>query len=138
MGIIRAVTGAVGGGLSDSWLEVFEADNMSDATVVTGTVAVRGASKRNQNTKAECEMAVHTALSTYGSDPSNFSVYYHAVNMTDEKLKTWGGNQNGDPDSFFILGGSRGMVVKMGAAYVNTKGLKGKGHAFFQHKDKIP
>lgn len=53
MGIIKAVTGAIGGGLADSWLEVIEADDMAGNTVVTGGVAVREGSRRNQNTKAE-------------------------------------------------------------------------------------
>ena len=33
MGIIKALTGAVGGGLADQWLEVIEAADMSDTTV---------------------------------------------------------------------------------------------------------
>ena len=28
MGIIRAITQAIGGGLADQWLEVYEADDM--------------------------------------------------------------------------------------------------------------
>ena len=33
MGIIKAVTQAVGGAFADQWLEVIEADNMGDQTV---------------------------------------------------------------------------------------------------------
>ncbi len=47
MGIIKAVASAVGGALADQWLEVIEADNMSDQTVFTRGVAVR----KGQNTK---------------------------------------------------------------------------------------
>ena len=47
MGIIKAVTSAVSGALADQWLEVIEADNMSDQTVFTRGVAVR----KGQNTK---------------------------------------------------------------------------------------
>lgn len=51
MGIIRAVAGAVGGGLADQWLEVIEADNMSDTTVFCSGRAVRGNDRRGTNKK---------------------------------------------------------------------------------------
>lgn len=51
MGIIRAVTSAAGGSLADQWLEVIEADNMGDTTVMASGVAVHRDSKRNQNKK---------------------------------------------------------------------------------------
>ena len=51
MGIIRAVMGAVGGGLADQWLEVIEADRMDDSTVFAKGVKVRQGDKRNQNYK---------------------------------------------------------------------------------------
>lgn len=47
MGIIRAVADAIGGGLADQWLEVYEADNMSDQTVFCKGVLMR----RGQNKK---------------------------------------------------------------------------------------
>ena len=50
MGIIKAFFDSVGGNLADQWLEVFEADNMSDTTVFTSGVAVR-TGKRNSNKK---------------------------------------------------------------------------------------
>lgn len=53
MGIIKVLTSAIGGGLADSWLEVFEADNMGDNTAMTKGVAVRRDSKRNRNIKGE-------------------------------------------------------------------------------------
>ena len=43
MGIIKAIAGAIGGGLADSWLEVYESDSMHDATVFTTGVKVRKA-----------------------------------------------------------------------------------------------
>lgn len=47
MGIIKAVTHAIGGALADQWLEVFEADNMGDHTVFTkGTLIRRGENKK--------------------------------------------------------------------------------------------
>ncbi len=51
MGIIKAFTGAVGGSLADQWLEVVEADNMSDSIVFTSGVKVRQNDSRNSNTK---------------------------------------------------------------------------------------
>ena len=50
MGIIKAFFDSVGGNLADQWLEVIEADNMSDTTVFTTGVAVR-TGKRNSNKK---------------------------------------------------------------------------------------
>ncbi len=49
MGIIKAVMNAIGGGLADSWLEVLEADNMTDTTVMAKAVKVRRDDKRNNN-----------------------------------------------------------------------------------------
>lgn len=48
MGILKAVAGAIGGGLADSWLEVFEADNMTDTTVMAMGKAVRN-DRRSSN-----------------------------------------------------------------------------------------
>lgn len=50
MGIIKAFFDSVGGNLADQWLEVIEADNMSDTTVFTSGIAVR-TGKRNNNKK---------------------------------------------------------------------------------------
>lgn len=51
MGIIKAVVNAIGGGLADSWLEVYESDSMNDATVFTTGVKVRKDDTRSSNTK---------------------------------------------------------------------------------------
>ncbi|MBQ3379925.1 MAG: SPFH domain-containing protein [Clostridia bacterium] len=55
MGIIKAALDAVGGTLADSWLEVIEADNMSDTTVFTSGVSVRKDGKRGSNTSANAD-----------------------------------------------------------------------------------
>lgn len=47
MGIVKALTTAVGGSLADQWLEVIEAGNMGDQTVFAGGVKIR----RGSNTK---------------------------------------------------------------------------------------
>lgn len=51
MGIIKAATSTIGGGLADQWLEVFEPDNMGDTTVMTKGVKVRRNDKRGSNRK---------------------------------------------------------------------------------------
>lgn len=51
MGIIKAITGAIGGGLADSWLEVYEAGQMGDTDVFVPGVLVRKNDSRNTNTK---------------------------------------------------------------------------------------
>ncbi len=55
MGIIRAFFDAVGGNLADQWLEVLEADEMSDTTVFTKAVSVRN-DKRNNNRKGSSDV----------------------------------------------------------------------------------
>lgn len=55
MGIIKAIAGAVGGGLADQWLEVIEANEMSDKTVFTQGVTVRRDDKRFSNKKGTGE-----------------------------------------------------------------------------------
>ncbi len=56
MGIIRAITGAVGGALADSWLEVIEADEMSNTTVFTKGVAVRRDDRRSSNRRGSTDI----------------------------------------------------------------------------------
>ena len=51
MGIIKATLSGIGGGLADQWLEVIEADEMSDTTVFTKGVKVRKNDKRSSNRK---------------------------------------------------------------------------------------
>ena len=51
MGIIKAATSAIGGGLADQWLQVIAPDNMSDSTVMTKGVKVRRNDKRGSNRK---------------------------------------------------------------------------------------
>ena len=51
MGLIKARFDAASGSLADQWLEVIEADAMSDTTVFTKGVKVRKNDKRNNNKK---------------------------------------------------------------------------------------
>ena len=52
MGLIKAVSSAVGSSLADQWLEVIEPNDMGDNTVFTSGVMVRKDSKRGSNKKA--------------------------------------------------------------------------------------
>ena len=51
MGLIKAISGAVSGGLADQWLEIIEPDSMSEGIVFTKGIAVRGGDSRNSNKK---------------------------------------------------------------------------------------
>ena len=51
MGIIKAIASAVSGNLADQWLEVLEADNMTDTTVCTKGITVRKNDRRFGNKK---------------------------------------------------------------------------------------
>ncbi|MFV0558065.1 MAG: SPFH domain-containing protein [Enterococcus sp.] len=51
MGLIKAATSSIGGGLADQWVEVIEPDQMSDTTVMTKGVKVRPNDKRGANRK---------------------------------------------------------------------------------------
>lgn len=51
MGLIKAATSMIGGGLADQWQEIIEADDMGQTTVVTTGVKVRANDKRGSNRK---------------------------------------------------------------------------------------
>lgn len=51
MGIIKAATSAIGGGLADQWIEVIEPADMGDTTVMTKGIFVRKNDKRGSNRK---------------------------------------------------------------------------------------
>lgn len=52
MGLIKAISSAIGGSLADQWLEVIEPNEMGDNTVFTSGVKVRKDDKRGSNKKA--------------------------------------------------------------------------------------
>lgn len=51
MGLIKAISSAVGGSLADQWLEVIEPNDMGDNTVFTSGVIVRKDDRRGSNKK---------------------------------------------------------------------------------------
>ena len=68
MGIIRAITQAIGGGLADQWLEVYEADDMGDNTVFTSGVLIR----KGQNRKGTPD-----TVSNQGNRQHSFQWFDH-------------------------------------------------------------
>lgn len=60
MGIIKAVTGAIGGALADQWLEVMEPDDMGDQTVFTSGVKMRkGANTKGSDNTVSNGSVIH-------------------------------------------------------------------------------
>lgn len=60
MGIIRAIGSAISGGLADQWLEVYEADSMSDQTVFTrGVLMRRGENKKGTENTVSNGSIIH-------------------------------------------------------------------------------
>jgi len=51
MGLIKALSSAIGGSLADQWLEIIEPDNMGEGTVFTSGVKVRKDDRRGSNRK---------------------------------------------------------------------------------------
>lgn len=51
MGLFKAATSSIGGGLADQWLEIIEPANMGQSTVMSKGVAVRKDDKRGSNKK---------------------------------------------------------------------------------------
>ncbi|WP_353097192.1 SPFH domain-containing protein [Tissierella praeacuta] len=49
MGLIKAISSAIGGSLADQWLEVIEPNDMSDNTVFTSGITVRKDDRRGSN-----------------------------------------------------------------------------------------
>lgn len=62
MGLIKAFTGAVGGGLADQWVEAIEPDNMSEGIVFTKGVFVRRDDRRNANVKGSADIISNGSL----------------------------------------------------------------------------
>lgn len=62
MGIIRAITSAIGGGLGDQWLEVYESDYMGPTTITAPGVIVRKNDPRNSNKKGTADTISNGSL----------------------------------------------------------------------------
>ncbi|NLY09265.1 MAG: virion core protein [Tissierellia bacterium] len=62
MGLIKALAGAVGGGLADQWLEIIEPDSMGEGVVFTKGVTVRGGDKRSANVKGTADVVSNGSM----------------------------------------------------------------------------
>ncbi|MGY3766391.1 SPFH domain-containing protein [Vagococcus vulneris] len=56
MGLIKAATSSIGGGLADQWLEVIEPDKLDEQTVMTTGFKVRKNDKRGANKKGTADV----------------------------------------------------------------------------------
>jgi len=56
MGLIKAIVGAVAGGLADQWLEVLEPNDMGEGTVFTDARIVRQDDRRSSNTRRTADV----------------------------------------------------------------------------------
>lgn len=62
MGLIKALTGAVGGGLADQWVEAVEPDEMGEGIVFTKGVFVRRDDRRSSNVKGSTDIISNGSL----------------------------------------------------------------------------
>ncbi|ABW17896.1 SPFH domain-containing protein [Alkaliphilus oremlandii] len=62
MGLIKAISSAVGGSLADQWLEVIEPDDMGDNTVFTSGVAVRKDDRRGSNKRGTADTVSNESI----------------------------------------------------------------------------
>ena len=128
MGILKAVAGAVTGGLADSWLEVVEPDNMTATTVCTRGVQV--SNKRSSNKKGTENIisngsVIHVGVNQmmllvdggkiidYSAEPGYYEVYLSSTpSMFNGELKDsiketfsrikFGGQPSGSQQVYFI------------------------------------
>ncbi|MFA5561751.1 MAG: SPFH domain-containing protein [Eubacteriales bacterium] len=137
MGIIRAIAGAIGGGLADQWLEVIEADNMTDTTVCTKGTLVRKNEKRFGNKKGSSDIisdgsVIHVypnqcMLLLDGGKIVDFTAeegYYKVSNTTAPSL--FSGHLGGAiKEAFSRVKYSGVPSAKQKAIYVNLQEMKG-------------
>lgn len=137
MGLIKAATSAVGGGLADQWLEIIEPGDMSDQTVMTEGVTVRKDDRRGSNKKGTSGVitdgsVIHVYPNTMmllvdgGKiiDYSSEEGYYTVKN--DNAPSMFGGNlKKAIAESFdrFKYGGVTPQNQKV--VYINLQEIKG-------------
>ncbi|MBP5210071.1 MAG: SPFH domain-containing protein [Clostridia bacterium] len=137
MGIIKATFNALGGSLADSWLEVIEADAMSDTTVLTKGVKVRKNDRRNNNRRGTEDYIsngsiIHVGegqcmLLVDGGKVVDFSAeagYYKVDNSTAPSLFAgdWG---KAFVEAFARIKYSGVAPTKQKALYINMQEIKG-------------
>ena len=137
MGIIKATFNAMGGSLADQWLEVIEADAMSDTTVFCKGVKVRSKDKRNNNKRGtEDTVSNGSVIHVYpgqfmmlvdGGKIVDFTAeegYYKVDNATAPSLFSGGlGASIKDAFSRIAYGGVPSYAQKV--YFVNLQEIKG-------------
>ncbi|WP_314061406.1 SPFH domain-containing protein [uncultured Vagococcus sp.] len=137
MGLIKAATSAVGGGLADQWLEIIEPGDMSDQTVMTEGVTVRKDDRRGSNKKGTSNVITDgSVIHVYPNmmmllvdggkiiDYSSEEGYYTVKN--DKAPSMFGGNlKSAIAESFdrFKYGGVTPQTQKV--IYINLQEIKG-------------
>ncbi|NLM06614.1 MAG: zinc-ribbon domain-containing protein [Tissierellia bacterium] len=135
MGIIKAVTGAVGGALADQWLDAFEAYDMGPSTVFTYGAPIRN-DKRSSNTKGTSDYITDGSKIHVG--PNQFMMLLdggRVVDYTAEEgyytvdMKTQPSLFNGDfgdaiKESFERIKFGGGTPTKQQVFYINLQEIK--------------
>lgn len=135
MGIIRATMSAIGGGLADQWLEVLEADNMSDRTVFTSGVTVRKDDKRNRNRKGTDDLISNgSVIHVY---PNQFMMLVDGGKIVDFTAEE--GYYKVDMSSApSLFGGQFGDAIKESFSRIKFGGVtSGKQKAYFINLQEI-
>lgn len=128
MGILKAVAGAISGGLADSWLDVVEPYEMTDQTIITKGVQVNN--KRSSNKKGTDNIIsngsiIHVGQNQmmllvdggkvidYSAEPGNYEVYLSStpsmfngelgdsIRETFSRIK-FGGQPSASQQVFFV------------------------------------
>lgn len=137
MGIIKAVAGAVGGVLADSWLETIEPGEMSDTTVVAPGVAVNRKDKRGSNRKGTEGVISDGSIIHVGTnmmmvlfeggkiiDFSSEEGFYEVKNGTAPSMFS-GGLKESVADSFRRLAFGGTAPTRQKVCYINLQEIKG-------------
>ena len=137
MGIIKAAVSMAGGALADTWLEVIEADSMSNTTLMTNGVKVRKDDKRGSNRKGTEDVVsngsvIHVyenqfmilvdggKIVDYTAEPG----YYKVDNSTMPSMFNGQFKENlKETFSRFKFGGT--TPYKQQVIYVNTQEIQG-------------
>ncbi|MEG0255009.1 MAG: SPFH domain-containing protein [Vagococcus sp.] len=137
MGLIKAATSAIGGGLADQWLEVIEPQELSDSTVMTTGVLVRKNEKRQGNKKGTSDVitdgsVVHVYPNTMmllvdGGKIIDYTAeegYYTVNNQAAPSMFT--GNLKGAIEESFSRFKFGGMTPqKQKVIYINLQEIRG-------------
>lgn len=137
MGLIKAATSSISGGLADQWLEIIEPDSLSDQTVLTTGTKVRKNEKRGSNKKGTDDVitdgsVIHVYPNTMmllvdGGKIIDFTAeegYYTVQNDLAPSMFT-GGMREAIQESFnrFKFGGV--TPQKQQVIYINLQEIRG-------------